>query len=74
MLIRPRPGGGLTHAAAWHDSPYGRVRSAWRVHGGRFTLDVTVPPNTTATVWVPGRRPVAVGSGSHRFRSTLGGS
>jgi hypothetical protein len=68
---RPRPGGGLTHAAAWHDSPDGRVASAWSVKHNRFTLDVTIPPNTTATVWVPGRDAVEVGSGDHRFHSTL---
>ncbi|WP_327010277.1 glycoside hydrolase family 78 protein [Dactylosporangium sp. NBC_01737] len=27
VTVRPRPGGGLTHAAATHDSPYGRIRS-----------------------------------------------
>jgi alpha-L-rhamnosidase len=68
VLIRPRPGGGLTHAQAWHDSAYGRVRSAWRREGDRLTIDVTIPPNTTATVWVPGRSaPVEVGSGTYRF-------
>jgi len=71
VLIRPRPGGGLTHAAAWHDSPYGRIASSWSVKHNRFTLDVTIPPNTTATVWVPGRDAVEVGSGDHRFHSTL---
>jgi alpha-L-rhamnosidase len=72
VLIHPRPGGGLTHAEAWHDSPYGRVGSAWQVEGDRFTLAVTIPPNATATVWVPGRGAVEVGSGRHRFHSTLG--
>jgi alpha-L-rhamnosidase len=72
VLIHPRPGGGLTHAAAWHDSPYGRVTSSWSVKHDRFTLDVTIPANTTATVWVPGRSAVEVGSGTHRFHSTLG--
>jgi alpha-L-rhamnosidase len=71
VLIRPRPGGGLTHASAWHDSPYGRVASAWRVKRDRFTLEVTLPPNTTGTVHLPGRSPRAVGSGTHRFETEL---
>jgi alpha-L-rhamnosidase len=76
VLIHPRPGGGLTHAQAWHDSPYGRVSSAWRVQDDRFTLDVTIPANASATVRLPGRetRTVEVGSGRHRFHTKLGGS
>ena len=31
--IRPRPGGGLTSAEAAHESPYGRIESAWRLDG-----------------------------------------
>jgi alpha-L-rhamnosidase len=51
-LIQPHPGP-LTHARAEHESPYGKIESAWTVRDGRFTLDVTVPVNTTATVRVP---------------------
>ena len=65
-LIAPHPGP-LTSARAEHESPYGRIATAWRIRGGTFTLDVTIPPNTTATVRVPGRRAVEVGSGRHRF-------
>jgi alpha-L-rhamnosidase len=72
VLIRPRPGGGLTHAAAWHDSPYGRVRSAWSVKHDRFELDVTVPPNVNATVRLPDGRAVEVGSGRYRFAAPTG--
>jgi alpha-L-rhamnosidase len=53
IVINPRPGGGLTRAKAEYDSVRGRISSAWRVEGDRFELEVTVPPNTTATVHVP---------------------
>ena len=32
--VRPRPGGGLTSAEAAHESPYGRIESAWRIEDG----------------------------------------
>jgi alpha-L-rhamnosidase len=53
ILIQPRPGGGFTRVKAAHETPYGRVSSAWTLEGGRFALDVEVPPNTTASVRVP---------------------
>jgi len=54
VLIAPRPGGGFTRVAASHESMYGRVGSAWRLEEGRFRLEVEVPPNTTATLRLPG--------------------
>lgn len=61
--IEPRPGGGITWAQARHDSPYGRIESAWRLDGGTFELSLTVPPGTTAEVALPdgSRRMVAPG-------------
>ncbi|MGI5227564.1 family 78 glycoside hydrolase catalytic domain [Actinoallomurus sp. CA-142502] len=53
VVIHPRPGGTLTKASATYRSDYGEIASRWSVSGGRFTLDVTVPVNTTAEVWVP---------------------
>jgi alpha-L-rhamnosidase len=32
---------------------YGRLSSSWKIEGEQFVLDVTVPPNATATVHVP---------------------
>ena len=54
MEIRPRPGGGLTHAQARHLTPYGMAESAWKIEDGKFDLDVIIPPNTTALVTLPG--------------------
>jgi alpha-L-rhamnosidase len=53
IVIRPRPGGDLTHARAEYDSVRGKIVSAWTIEGDRFDLEVSIPPNTTATVHVP---------------------
>ena len=53
IVIRPAIAAGLTNAQAAYESPAGRIESAWSVDGKRFRLDVTIPPNTTATIHVP---------------------
>ena len=54
FIIKPALVSGLTWVEAHHDSPHGRIDSAWKREGDRVELNVTVPSNTTATVWVPG--------------------
>ena len=51
--IAPRPGGGLTRAAASVETPHGQASSAWRIDGGRLLLAVGIPPNTRAEVVLP---------------------
>jgi alpha-L-rhamnosidase len=53
ILMHPHPGPGLTHAAATFDSIRGAISSAWAVGGGTFKWTLSIPANTTATVWVP---------------------
>ncbi|MBN2309126.1 MAG: family 78 glycoside hydrolase catalytic domain [Candidatus Hydrogenedentes bacterium] len=53
FVIHPRPGGGLTWATTEYQSIRGPVRTAWRVHEAKLTLEVSVPANTTAIVYVP---------------------
>ena len=60
IVIRPRPLGELKWARAEHHSMYGPIKSAWRKSGRKFTLDVLIPPNTTATVYVPTEEPGSV--------------
>ncbi|MEV0740052.1 alpha-L-rhamnosidase [Streptomyces sp. NPDC050549] len=60
IVIRPRPGGAVTTAQAMFTSVYGPVSTRWRQRSGRFTLTCTVPPNTTAEVWIPASTPNAV--------------
>jgi alpha-L-rhamnosidase len=65
--VRPVRGGGLTWAEAELDSPYGRIRSAWRLDTGRFDLAVDVPPGTAATVVLPDGTATEVGPGHHEL-------
>ena len=69
ILVRPRPGGGLTRARATHDSPYGRIEVAWQRHGDRLEVTLTVPPGATALVQLPAAsfHPVQAGPGRHSF-------
>ena len=53
FMVRPQPGDDLTWAAAALQTPYGEIKSRWQIKDGAFSLTVTVPPNTTATVELP---------------------
>ncbi|TNF37238.1 MAG: alpha-L-rhamnosidase, partial [Bacteroidetes bacterium] len=52
-VIRPQPGGGLTHVSASLDTYYGKLSSAWTAEGEKFTLEVEIPANTASTVYIP---------------------
>jgi len=52
IIIRPQPGE-ITSAKASYDSINGEIATDWVQKGGTFRLDVTIPTNTTATVYVP---------------------
>jgi alpha-L-rhamnosidase len=60
IIIRPYPVGDLKFAKASHASMYGRIATSWKREGNRFQLDVTIPPNTTATIYVPAKDAAAV--------------
>ncbi|SIN84478.1 family 78 glycoside hydrolase catalytic domain [Chitinophaga niabensis] len=53
IIIKPQPAGDLTFAKGSYDSPYGAISSNWKIANGKFDLRVSIPPNTSAEVWVP---------------------
>jgi alpha-L-rhamnosidase len=53
IIMKPEPTGDLTFAKATHHSPYGLIASDWRKDGNQFDWQIEIPPNTTATVYVP---------------------
>ncbi len=68
VLIRPQPGGGIDRCRIAYRSAYGLIRSEWKIEGGVFSLEVEVPPGTTARIVLPdAKETIRVGSGTHRF-------
>ncbi|KKO06179.1 hypothetical protein LCGC14_0065970 [marine sediment metagenome] len=53
IIFDPHPGGGLTSANTEFLSLYGKIKSNWKIIDRTFQYEVTVPPNTTATVTLP---------------------
>jgi alpha-L-rhamnosidase len=61
IIIKPHPPSAAAVADAapisWvqadYNSPRGRITSAWRQEGGKFSLDVHIPANTSARVFMP---------------------
>jgi alpha-L-rhamnosidase len=53
ILIQPNIRNGLTWAKTSYESVNGTIATFWKRAGNRLDLDVTIPPNTTATVCVP---------------------
>ncbi len=56
VLVQPHPGGGLTDARAELETGYGAAASGWRRDGDRLVVTAVVPPNTHATIRLPGAR------------------
>jgi alpha-L-rhamnosidase len=51
--MHPRVVPGLTIAKASLDSAQGKIASSWQAQNGEFHWSIVVPPNATATVYVP---------------------
>src|SRR5688572_4213203 len=53
IKIKPHIGGGLTNASATLQTYYGKASSGWKIEGNKIIMDIEIPANTTATVFVP---------------------
>ncbi|WP_154792549.1 alpha-L-rhamnosidase [Occultella kanbiaonis] len=53
VLVRPRPGAGVSRAAAGQETPLGRVATSWELVDGRFSLDVELPPGARGVLSLP---------------------
>ncbi len=67
ILVRPRPGGGLTCAGADLMTPYGRAAVSWTLATGRMTVEVVVPHNAVARIVLPVAAPSALGDAEAQF-------
>ena len=65
--IRPEPVGNIQWAQADYHSPYGLISSHWKRSATTFDLDVSIPANTTATVYLPAKSGAVITEGWKRI-------
>jgi len=65
FFIQPAPGGPLTTARAELETPYGKASSSWILKDGTLNIEAVVPPNTTATLILPGKPNTVLAPGRH---------
>jgi alpha-L-rhamnosidase len=53
IKVKPHIGGGFTNASATLQTYYGRLSSGWKVEKNKILMNVEIPANAKATVYVP---------------------
>ncbi|MDX1939335.1 MAG: family 78 glycoside hydrolase catalytic domain [Saprospiraceae bacterium] len=53
IIIKPHLGGGLTNASATLQTYYGDITSSWTLKDEVLNLNIEIPANVTATVYIP---------------------
>jgi alpha-L-rhamnosidase len=53
IVIHPHPDAAMDHASGEYDSVYGKIYTEWRQTSNTFSLKVSIPANTSATVYLP---------------------
>ncbi|KAI1459487.1 bacterial alpha-L-rhamnosidase-domain-containing protein [Annulohypoxylon moriforme] len=76
ILVRPVPGGNITHANVSFNGPYGLISCNWKLDDRKFSMTLTIPPNSSARVILPSNPPndygdevkgQIIGSGIHNL-------
>lgn len=72
FILRPVPVGDLKWAKTKYESIHGTIVSDWRIEDDQFELNVTIPVNTTASVYVPAASSDSVQEGSKQATKAEG--
>lgn len=72
IVMKPHPVGDLKFVKASLRSPYGPIRSEWHHDGDALDWQISVPANTTATIYVPAANAEAVTESSKPARDAKG--
>ena len=71
FFVKPEPAENLTWVSAEQQTPYGKIKVAWKIKNNNFSLDVFVPHNSSATVIMPNGKKEKITSGNHKLECKL---
>jgi len=72
IVMKPELDKSMSWAKGHYDSIRGRIASDWRVDDNTFHWKVTVPPNTTATLYIPATDTTSVTEGGKALNDVDG--
>jgi hypothetical protein len=68
IIIAPQPVGDLKFVEASYETLYGKIAVDWKKQDEVFTLNVSIPANCTAKIYMPNEKEYkTVGSGNYTF-------
>jgi len=67
IILQPTPGAGLTSAEAEVHSRHGTIFCGWKIRRGELLVEAVVPPNTSASLRLPGQPAHRLAAGRHSF-------
>jgi alpha-L-rhamnosidase len=68
ILVKPQFIKGITFVEASFKSVYGEIKSAWSCKDKLIKVDIEIPANTTAVLYLPEKQePIEVGSGAYHY-------
>ncbi|OXU15095.1 family 78 glycoside hydrolase catalytic domain [Sedimentisphaera salicampi] len=68
IIIQPKPGGDLDWAKTSYRSIRGEIKTEWKIEGGKFILDVEIPANTSANVYLPTENIESIRQNGHKIK------
>ena len=68
ILLRPQFVKGLPQCEVTLEGPYGTIRSSWKTEGKAIVYTAVIPPNSTATLELPGRAAQELAAGAYTYR------
>lgn len=60
IKIKPHIGGNLTNVSAGFETYCGKIGSSWKVENDKIIMDIEIPANTSATIYVPAKNETSV--------------
>ena len=71
IQIHPYPDKRIGYVKASYDSPYGEIYSSWEFVNELLKMEIRIPPNTEAEVFVPDGRCFSVGPGRYTYEARI---
>jgi alpha-L-rhamnosidase len=72
ILIKPAVSKEMGSMEGSYDCINGKISSGWKWKGSKLTLDVSIPANTQAKVFIPSSKPSSIKEGKLRLNKVDG--